>query len=57
VYKSEIITAANSTKALEQIVDGVAKGCYHVNLDNFDDAHHYMEENHSKGKLVVVVDQ
>jgi NADPH:quinone reductase len=63
VYKSEIITAANSTKALEQIVDGVAKGRYHVNLDkvfHFDeivDAHHYMEENRSKGKLVVVVDQ
>jgi len=63
VYKSEIITAANRTKALEQIVDGVAKGCYHINLDkvfHFDeivDAYHYMEENRSKGKLVVVVDQ
>jgi NADPH:quinone reductase len=34
VYKSETITAANSTKALEQIVDGVAKGCYHVNLES-----------------------
>ena len=33
VYKSESITAVNSTKALEQIVDGVAKGLYHVNLD------------------------
>jgi NADPH:quinone reductase len=48
---------------LEQIVDGVAKGRYHVNLDkvfHLDeilDAHHYMEENRSKGKLVVVVDQ
>ena len=63
VYKSEIITAANSTKALEQIVDRVAMGRYHVNLDkvfHFDeivDAHHYMEKNRSKGKLVVVVDQ
>lgn len=63
VYKSEIITAAYSTKVLEQIVDGVAKGRYRVNLDkvfHFDeiiDAHHYMQENRSKGKLVVVVDQ
>ena len=43
-------------------MDGVAKGRYHVNLDKvfrFDeivDAHHYMEENHSKGKFVVSVD-
>jgi NADPH:quinone reductase-like Zn-dependent oxidoreductase len=63
VYKSKNITVVNSTKAMEQIVDGVAKGRYHVNLDkvfHFDeivDAHHYMEENRSKGKLVVVVDQ
>jgi NADPH:quinone reductase len=63
VYKSESITAANSTKAMEQIVNGVAKGLYHVNLDKvfrFDeivDAHHYMEENRSKGKLVVIVDE
>jgi len=62
VYSSETITAANSTKALEHIMDGVAKGRYHVNLDKvfrFDeivDAHHYMEENHSKGKFVVSVD-
>jgi len=46
VYKSENVTAINSTKAMEQIVDGVAKGHYHVNLDKvfrFDeivDAHH-----------------
>ena len=63
VYKSESITAVNSTKALEQIVDGVAKGLYHVNLDKvfrFDeivDAHNYMDENRSKGKLVVIVDK
>jgi hypothetical protein len=50
VYKSETITAANSTKALEQIVDGVAKGCYHVNLDKvfhfhqIVDAYRYMED-------------
>lgn len=62
VYKSETITAASSTKALERIVDGVAKGCYHVNLDkvfHFDeivDAHRYMEENLSKGKLVAVIE-
>ena len=62
VFKSENITAVNSTKAMEQIVDGVAKGRYHVNLDKvfrFDeivDTHNYMEENRSKGKLVVIVD-
>jgi NADPH:quinone reductase len=50
VYKSENITAANSTKTMEQIVDGVAKGRYHVNLDKvfrFDeivDAHHYLNK-------------
>ena len=62
MYKSETITAASSTKALERIVDGVAKGRYHVNLDkvfHFDeivDAHRYMEENLSKGKLVAVIE-
>jgi NADPH:quinone reductase-like Zn-dependent oxidoreductase len=53
----------SSTKALEQIVDGVAEGRYLVNLhkvfqlDENVEAHHYMEENRSKGKLVVVVDR
>jgi NADPH2:quinone reductase len=60
VYNSETITAANSTKALEHIVDSVAKGYYHVNIDkvfHFDeivDAHRYMEQNRSKGKSVVL---
>jgi NADPH:quinone reductase len=44
---------------LEHIVEGVANGRYHVNLDRvfrFEEiveAHRYMEENKAKGKLVV----
>jgi len=62
VYSSETITATNSTKALENVVEGVANGSYHVNLDRvfrFEEiveAHRYMEENKAKGKLVVKVE-
>jgi NADPH:quinone reductase-like Zn-dependent oxidoreductase len=61
-YQTETVTAANSTQALQQIVDGVAAGRYHVSVDrvfHFNEiveAHRYMEENRAKGKLVVVVD-
>lgn len=59
VYNNETITAANSTKALEHVVEGIANERYHVNLDRvfrFEEiveAHRYMEENKAKGKLVV----
>jgi NADPH:quinone reductase len=61
-YSTETVTAANSTKALQQIVDGVTAGRYRVNVDrvfHFNDivaAHRYMEENRAKGKLVVIID-
>lgn len=61
-YQTETLTAANSTQALQQIVDGVAAGRYRVSVDrvfHFNEiveAHRYMEENRAKGKLVVVVD-
>jgi NADPH:quinone reductase-like Zn-dependent oxidoreductase len=48
---------------LEHVVDGVAKGDYHVNIDKvfrFEEiveARRYIEENRSKGKLVVKVEQ
>jgi NADPH:quinone reductase len=62
-YQTEVVTAANSTVGLQQIVDGVAAGRYRVSLDrvfHFDqivEAHRYMEENRAKGKLVVLVDE
>jgi NADPH:quinone reductase-like Zn-dependent oxidoreductase len=61
-YGTDIVTAANSTESLQQIVDGVAAGRYRVSLDrvfHFNEiveAHRYMEENRAKGKLVVLVD-
>ena len=61
-YQTETVTAANSTQALQQIVDGVAAGRYRVSVDRvfhfkeIAEAHRYMEENRAKGKLVVVVD-
>ncbi len=61
-YSTETVTAANSTRALQQIVDGVAAGRYRVSIDQvfhfheIVEAHRYMEENRAKGKLVVVVD-
>src|SRR3989440_10276007 len=33
-YKSEALTAANSTQALQQIVDGVAAGRYRMSIDH-----------------------
>ena len=62
-FSSESVTAANSSEALQQIVDGVAAGRYRLSLDRvfpFDkivEAHRYMEENRAKGKLVVLVDK
>ena len=57
------VTAANSAKALQQIVERVAQGRYRVPLDrvfHFNEiveAHRYMEDNRAAGKLVVVVDE
>jgi NADPH:quinone reductase-like Zn-dependent oxidoreductase len=62
-FSSESVTAATSSEALQQIVDGVAAGRYRLSLDRvfpFDqivEAHRYMEENRAKGKLVVLVDE
>jgi NADPH2:quinone reductase len=62
VYNSETITAANSSKALEHILDVVVKGQYKVNMDKvfrFEEiveANQYMEENRAKGKVVVTME-
>jgi NADPH:quinone reductase len=59
VYRSATITRARYQAPLQQIVDGVAAGRYHLNLDRvfaFEDivaAHRYMEESRATGKLVV----
>lgn len=61
-FTTEDVTAANSTEALQQIVDGVAAGRYRLSLDkvfpfeHIVEAHRYMEENRATGKLVVLVD-
>lgn len=61
-YGSSTTSAAHSTAALQQIVDGVAAGRYRANLqrrfrfDEIVDAHRFMEENRASGKLVVLVD-
>ena len=61
-YSTETVTAVNSTRALQQIVDGVAAGRYRLNIDHtfhfheIVEAHRYMEENRAQGKLVVLVD-
>jgi NADPH:quinone reductase len=61
-YESSTTSAARSTAALQQIVDGVAAGRYRANVERrfrFDEitaAHRFMEENRGSGKLVVVVD-
>jgi NADPH:quinone reductase len=62
-FSAEDVTAANSTEALQQIVDGVEASRYRLSLDTvfpFEqivDAHRYMEENRATGKLVVLVDE
>ena len=62
-FNSETVTAANSAKALQQIVERVAQGRYRVPLDrvfHFNEiveAHRYMEDNRAAGKLVVVVEE
>lgn len=61
-YGSGTINAANDTKILQHIVEGVETGRYKVSIDrvfHFDEiveAHRYMEANQAKGKLVVLVD-
>lgn len=61
-YLSETVNAANATQALQHVVDRVAAGKYGINLDRvfkFEkivEAHHYMEDNKAKGKLVVIID-
>ena len=61
-YHSGTTSAARSTAALQEIVDGVAAGRYRANLERrfgFDEivaAHRFMEESRGSGKLVVVVD-
>ena len=60
-YGSSTTSAARSTPALQEIVDGVASGRYRANLHRrfrFDEivaAHRFMEEDRGSGKLVVVV--
>jgi NADPH:quinone reductase-like Zn-dependent oxidoreductase len=62
-FSTESVTAANSTEALQQIVDGVAAGRYRLSLDkvfpfeHIVEAHRYMEENRATGKLVVLVEE
>lgn len=62
VYHSGSTSADRSTAALQEIVDGVAAGRYHTNLqrafrfDEIVEAHRFMEENRGSGKLVVLVD-
>ena len=62
-FTTESVTAANSTEALQQIVDEVAAGHYRLSLDkvfpfeHIVEAHRYMEENRATGKLVVLVEE
>jgi NADPH:quinone reductase len=61
-YTTHIVTAANSTDALQRIVRDVEAGRLPLNLDRvfrFDEivaAHRFMEDNRATGKLVVTVD-
>jgi NADPH2:quinone reductase len=61
-YHSDTTSAASSTAALQEIVDGVAAGRVRANVHRrfaFHEivaAHRFMEENRGSGKLVVVVD-
>lgn len=62
MYHSGTTSAERSTASLQEIVDGVAAGRYHVNVHRrfaFEEivaAHRFMEENRATGKLVVVVE-
>jgi len=62
VYTTHIVTAANSTAALQRLIQDVEAGRLPLNLDRvfrFDEiaqAHRYMEDNRATGKLVVTVD-
>ena len=62
-YLSESVNAANATEALQQVVDRAATGRYGIRVDRvfrFEEiveAHHYMEGNKAKGKLVVTIDR
>jgi NADPH:quinone reductase-like Zn-dependent oxidoreductase len=61
-YGSGTTSAARSTMALQEIVDGVVARRYRANVqrvfrfDEIVEAHRLMEENRGSGKLVVVVD-
>jgi NADPH2:quinone reductase len=61
-YTTHIVTAENSTPALQRLIDDVEAERLPLNLDRvfrFDqiaEAHRYMEDNRATGKLVVTVD-
>lgn len=61
-FQSNDIRGTAGGEALQQIVDGVARGVYHPNVDRvfrLDDivaAHTYMEDNQAAGKVVVLND-
>jgi NADPH:quinone reductase-like Zn-dependent oxidoreductase len=62
VFQSEDLRGAAGACALQTIVDGVAAGTFHANLDTvfpmdaIVEAHRYMEGNRAAGKVVVLVD-
>lgn len=61
-YQSETLNINSAKQALQEYVSGVEQGTHKVHIDrvfSFDqivEAHHYMESNQAKGKLVVLVD-
>jgi NADPH:quinone reductase-like Zn-dependent oxidoreductase len=58
-FHSDDLAGAAGAAALQHVVDGVAAGAYHANLDrvfDLDDvvlAHQYMEANQATGKVVL----
>ncbi|MBO3748245.1 zinc-binding dehydrogenase [Streptosporangiaceae bacterium NEAU-GS5] len=62
-YHSDDAKGVVSTAALQDVVDGVADGRYHANvdrvftLDEIAAAHHHMESNQATGKVVVDVSE
>jgi NADPH:quinone reductase-like Zn-dependent oxidoreductase len=58
-YQSDDAKGRISVPALREVIDGVADGRYHANvdkvftLDEIVAAHHYMETNQATGKVVV----